>query len=380
MIPFNKPNLFGNEIEYILDAYENGKISGDGKYTKLCENFLEKRIGAKRVLLTTSGTHALEMSALLLNIKEGDEVIMPSYTFVSTANAFVLRGAKIVYCDIREDNLNMNEELIEDLITPNTRVIVPVHYAGMPCNMDKIMQIADKYNLLVVEDAAQAINSKYKGRYLGTIGDVGCYSFHETKNLYMGEGGALILNKEEFVERAEIMREKGTNRKKFFRGEVDKYSWVDIGSSYAPSDILAAILWAQFERIDDILNRRKQIWKKYYSKLKPLEDEGLIKLPPNVPDEQNNAHIFYILTRTPDERDKMLQYLKGRGVNATFHYVPLHLSKFSIERFGYKKLPVTEYVSERIIRLPLFYSLSEEEQDRVISAVYEYFNIRSTKV
>jgi len=361
MIPFNKQNLFGKEFEYIKDAYDSGKIAGDGKYTKLCHKFMEERFNAKKALLTTSGTHALEMAALLIDVKPGDEIIMPSYTFVSTVNAFVLRGAKIVYVDIREDNLNMDEKLIEEKITPKTKAIVPVHYAGVACEMDKIMEIANKYNLFVIEDAAQGVDAKYKDKYLGTIGHLGCYSFHETKNFSAGEGGAIIINDERFIERAEIIREKGTNRSQFFRGEIDKYTWVDIGSSYLPSDINAAILYNQFEHMDEITQRRKEIFEGYYSGLKESEEKGRLRLPIINEFAVPNYHMFYILLNSEEERDGLMYSLREEGIHSVFHYIPLHLTDYSKRAFGRFELPKTEIYSKRLLRMPMYFSLTNEQ-------------------
>lgn len=370
MIPFNKQNLFGKEFDYIKDAYDSGKIAGDGKYTKLCHKFMEERFNAKKALLTTSGTHALEMAALLIDVKPGDEIIMPSYTFVSTVNAFVLRGAKIVYVDIREDNLNMDEKLIEEKITPKTKAIVPVHYAGVACEMDKIMEIANKYNLFVIEDAAQGVDTKYKDKYLGTIGHLGCYSFHETKNFSAGEGGAIIINDECFIERAEIIREKGTNRSKFFRGEIDKYTWVDIGSSYLPSDINAAILYNQFEHMDEITQRRKEIFERYYSGLKELEEKGRLRLPIINDFAVPNYHMFYILLNSEEERDGLMYHLKEEGIHSVFHYIPLHLSDYSKKQFGtFENLINTEKISSLVLRLPMFYDLTTNQQEYIIGNI-----------
>ena len=369
MIPFNRQNLFGKELDYIKDAYKEGKISGDGKYTKLCNRFMEKRFDAKKVMLTTSGTHALDLSAILAEIKPDDEVIMPSYTFVSTANAFVLRGAKPVFCDIREDNLNMDETKIEDLITDKTKAIVPVHYGGVACEMDKIMKIAKKNDLMVIEDAAQGVNAKYKDKYLGTIGDIGCYSFHETKNYSMGEGGAIVINDEELIERAEIVREKGTNRKNFFRGEIDKYTWVDIGSSYLPSEINAAVLWNQLEHIDEIQKKRKDIFEMYYDGLKKLEYDGKLRLPIINDFAEPSYHMFYMIMNSEEERNEMIDYLKERGIQSVFHYIPLHLSEFYKKNFGDVRLPKTEDLSSRIIRLPMFYSLSKEKIMEIVEQI-----------
>ena len=374
MIPFNKQNLFGKEFEYINEAYSQGKISGDGKYTKMCEKFIENKFGTKRVFLTTSCTHALEMTALLCEITEGDEIIMPSYTFVSTANAFVLRGGKPVFCDIRRDNLNIDEGCIEKYITEKTKVIVPVHYMGVPCEMDTIMKIAKKYNLVVVEDAAQGVNSTYKGRYLGTIGDFGTYSFHETKNYSMGEGGALLVNNDKYIGKAEIIREKGTNRSRFFRGEIDKYSWVDMGSSYLPSDINAAILWNQFENINIINDKRKNIFKKYLNELKVLEEDGRFQLPKEELFKNSNFSGFYMILNDETDRIKFISYLKSHGIGASFHYVPLHLSEYSRKRgLDSTDLKNTEELSLKIVRLPFYYSLKMEEIDYVIEKIKNYW-------
>ncbi|HIJ05682.1 MAG: TDP-4-keto-6-deoxy-D-glucose transaminase [Methanomicrobiales archaeon 53_19] len=370
MIPFNRQVLMGNELEYIQDAYSQGKVSGDGKYTKLCSEFMERTFSAKKVLLTPSCTHALELAALLIDIQPGDEVIMPSYTFVSTANAFVLRGARPVFCDIRPDTLNIDEEKIEALITERTKAIVPVHYGGVACDMDRIIEIAKAHDLYVIEDAAQAVNARYKGRYLGTIGHFGCYSFHETKNYSMGEGGAIVINDERFIERAEIIREKGTNRSKFFRGEIDKYSWVDIGSSYLPSDISAAVLWAQLEKLDEIQEKRLSIWNAYYAALKPYEEAKTIRLP-IVPDyAEHNAHLFYVLFTDEQTRDKAMEDLKKQGIHAVFHYIPLHSAPMG-QRYGYSEgdLPVTEDLSGRLLRLPMYAGMRDDELQFTVSRV-----------
>jgi len=372
MIPFNRQNLFGKELEYIKDAYNSGKVSGDGKYTKVCSRFMEERFNSKKILLTTSGTHALELAALLADINEGDEVILPSYTFVSTANAFVLRGAKIVYCDIREDNLNIDENKIEDLITEKTKAISPVHYAGVACEMDTIMHIAKKHNLIVVEDAAQGVDAKYKGKYLGTIGDFGCYSFHETKNFSSGEGGAISINDEKYIKRAEIIREKGTNRSQFFRGEVDKYTWVDIGSSYLPSDINAAVLYNQFENMENINNKRKEIYNAYYNGLKDLQDQNKLRLPIINDFAKTNYHMFYIILNSEEERNGLMDYLKANGILSVFHYIPLHESPYSREKFGNFSLPVTENLSRRLLRLPMYYSLKLEEVNYIVDKIHSY--------
>src|SRR5665213_2029360 len=323
-IPFNKPYLTGHETEYIEQAVKSGKISGDGIFTKKCHQFFESKYGFKKVLLTTSCTDALEMAAILLNIQEGDEVIAPSYSFVSTVNAFVLRGAKIIFADSESLTPNIDADNIESLITPKTKAIIPIHYAGISCDMDKIMNLAKKYNLFVVEDAAQAIDSYHNGKPLGSIGNLAAFSFHETKNVISGEGGMLVINDDRFIKRAEIIREKGTNRSAFFRGEVDKYNWVDIGSSFLPSDIIAAFLFAQLENLDTIQKKRNQIWQLYYNGLKPLQDKGLIQLP-FIPDySTNNAHIFYLVCKNANDRIGLINTLNKEGINAVFHYLSLH--------------------------------------------------------
>lgn len=374
-IPFNKPPYIGEENEYVLNAVNKGHISGDGEYTKKCAKKLEELSGTKRALLTTSCTHATEMTALLSDIKPGDEVIMPSYTFVSTADAFVLRGAVPVFVDIRPDTMNIDETLIEDAITSKTKAIVPVHYAGVGCEMDTIMDIARRHNLTVIEDAAQAIASTYKGKALGTFGDFGCYSFHETKNISMGEGGALLIQNEDMIEPAEIIREKGTNRAKFFRGQIDKYTWVNYGSSYLPSDMNAAYLWAQLENIDTIQDRRLNVWNRYREGLTELAEREYIEFGV-IPEEcKNNAHMFYIKVKDLDTRTKLIKNLKENGIMATFHYVPLHSApagrKFG--RFNGEDRFTTKE-SERLIRLPLFYSITDEEVEYIIEKLKAYFN------
>jgi dTDP-4-amino-4,6-dideoxygalactose transaminase len=374
MIHFSQPAFIGNEEKYLKQAMENKQLSGDGQFTKKCHEWFEKYTGTKKALLTTSCTHALEMAAILLNIKEGDEVIMPSYTFVSTANAFVLRGAKIVFVDIRPDTMNIDETKIENAITDKTKVIVPVHYAGVACEMDTIMDIAKRYNLFVVEDAAQGITSTYKGKALGTIGDLGTYSFHDTKNITSGEGGVLLINNEEFKERAEIIREKGTNRSQFFRGEIDKYGWQDLGSSYLPSELNAAILLAQLENIEKIQEKRLSLWDKYYELLSDLEKQNLIELPKIPNNCTHNAHIFYIKCKDIDERTTLIEYLKSKDIYATFHYVPLH-SSIAGTKFG-KFMGDDIYTtkeSERILRLPLHYRISFDE---IINVVNEIFKVK----
>ena len=374
-VAFNKPPYIGKESEYVLDAVNKGHISGDGEYTKKCAKKLEELSGTKRALLTTSCTHATEMAALLSDIKPGDEVIMPSYTFVSTADAFVLRGATPVFVDIRPDTMNIDETLIEGAITSKTKAIVPVHYAGVGCEMDTIMDIARRHNLTVIEDAAQAIASTYKGKALGTFGDFGCYSFHETKNISMGEGGALLIQNEDLIEPAEIIREKGTNRAKFFRGQIDKYTWVNYGSSYLPSDMNAAYLWAQIENIDIIQKKRLSVWNRYREGLSELEKKEYIEFGV-IPDEcTNNAHMFYIKVRDLENRTDLLNFLKENGIQAVFHYVPLHSApagrKFG--RFNGEDRYTTKE-SERLIRLPLFYSITDEEVEYTIEMLLEYFH------
>ena len=376
MIPFNKPYLTGKETDYIFQAVQSGKISGDGIFTKKCHSFFETKYGFKKVLLTTSCTDALEMAAILLDVKAGDEIIMPSYTFVSTANAFVLRGATIKFCDSRTDHPGMDEDKIEQLITAKTKAIVPVHYAGVACDMDKIMAIANKHNLFVVEDAAQAIDSYYKGKPLGSIGHLAAFSFHETKNIISGEGGMLVINDERFIERAEVIREKGTNRSKFFRGEVDKYGWVDIGSSFLPSDIIAAFLYAQLESMDKIQERRKQIWERYYQGLKPLQDMNLIQLPVIPAYATNNAHMFYVIAKSLEQRTQIIQALKAQQIYAVFHYLSLHESVF-YKKEDSAELSLTDHYSNCLLRLPFYFELSEAEQTSVIDGVLNALNYKA---
>ncbi|MCX7846944.1 MAG: dTDP-4-amino-4,6-dideoxygalactose transaminase [bacterium] len=376
MIPFNKPYLTGNEIRYITDAHARGQLSGDGPYTKRCNEWLERNIGCHKALLTHSCTAALEMSALLLEIRPGDEVIMPSYTFVSTANAFVLRGGVPVFVDIREDTLNIDENQIESAITPRTKAIVPVHYAGVACELDTIKTIAGRYNVAVVEDAAQGIMSRYKGTALGRIGDLGCVSFHETKNIIAGEGGALLINRADLVERAEIIREKGTNRSKFYRGEVDKYTWVDLGSSYLPGEIVAAFLLAQMERAAEITAQRLKLWHLYHELLEQLEEEGSVRRP-RVPEMcTHNAHMYYVLVRDLETRTALIRYLKAHDVHAVFHYVPLHSSPAG-KRFGrcHGQLSVTNDISGRLLRLPLYYELGVGGVTYVCELLYKFFSV-----
>lgn len=374
MISFNKPPYVGEEIKYIEEAVKAQKICGDGQFTKKCNKWFEDKTGAAKVLLTTSCTHATELAALLLDIQPGDEVIMPAYTFVSTADAFVLRGATAVFVDINPKTMNIDENLIEDAITEKTKAIVPVHYAGVSCEMDKIMEIAKKHNLYVVEDAAQGVMSTYKGKALGTIGDYGCYSFHETKNYSMGEGGALLIRDGKNAELAEIIREKGTNRSKFFRGQIDKYTWVEAGSSYLPSDMNAAYLWAQLQKADEINENRLQSWNRYYEGLKDLKEAGKIELP-YVPEYcEHNAHMFYIKAKDLEERSALISYLKENGVTAVFHYIPLHTAPAGKEygRFhGEDKYTTKE--SERIIRLPMYYKLDEQDAKKVMDLIHTFY-------
>lgn len=375
MINFNVPPFICKELDYIKTAIENRKICGDGEFTKKCNKWFEDNFKTSKALLTTSCTHALEMAATLCDIKPGDEVIMPSFTFVSTADAFVMRGAKIVFVDIRPDTMNIDENLIEAAITDKTKAIVPVHYAGVACEMDKIMEIAKKYNLYVVEDAAQGVMSTYKGKSLGTIGDFGCYSFHETKNYSMGEGGALLIRDKEMIEKAEIIREKGTNRSKFFRGQIDKYTWVDWGSSYLPSEINAAYLWAQLEEADKINEDRLKSWNVYYENLKILEEKGYIELP-NIPTGCiHNAHMFYIKTKDIKERTKLIEKLKENDILAVFHYIPLHSSPAGIKfghMFGEDKYTTNE--SERLLRLPMYFNIGNDINKIIIEINNFYLN------
>ncbi len=373
-IPFNRPFIIGGELEYIAQAVRNGHISGDGPFTKKCHRLLEEKFNAKKILLTHSCTAALEMAAILCNVRPGHEVILPSFTFVSTANAFYMRGAKLLFVDIRPDTLNIDEEKIEGAITESTKVILPVHYAGMGCAMDTIMKIACQHQCYVVEDAAQGVNAKYGGQYLGTIGDIGTFSFHETKNFICGEGGAIVINNEAFIERAEMIWEKGTNRSKFFRGEVDKYTWVDIGSSYLPSDLLAAFLYAQLQHMDKIDKRRGEIFEYYYQALHPLAMDGVLRLPAISPECECNNHMFYILLKDEEIRDALMGYLKSNGILAIFHYVPLHLSPIG-RSMGYQEgqLPVTELVSGRLLRLPFYYDIKEEDQAEVVRCIKKFF-------
>jgi dTDP-4-amino-4,6-dideoxygalactose transaminase len=372
-IPFNRPVMLGNELDYIRQAVENGQISGDGPFTKKCHAFLEAQLGVPKVLLTTSCTHALEMSAILLNIQPGDEVILPDFTFVSTVNAFVLRGAKPVFVDVRLDTLNLDESKLEAAISPRTRAIVPVHYAGVGCEMDSIMEIARRHNLPVVEDNAHGLFGKYKGQYLGTFGVLASQSFHETKNFSSGEGGALLINDTSLLERAEIIREKGTNRSRFFRGQVDKYTWVDIGSSYLPSDILAAFLFAQFERRDQIQSHRQQVWEFYNQNLYDWAEKNGVRLPVIPAHTEQAYHMFYMLMPDLDLRQRFISYLRERDVYTVFHYLPLHLSDMG-RKFGGQPgdCPVTERVSDQLVRLPFYNNLSSSELEQVLDAILEF--------
>lgn len=372
-IPFNKPFLAGNELNYIGEAVKSGKISGDGLFTRKCHQFFETRYGFKKALLTTSCTDALEMAAILIDAQPGDEIIIPSFTFVSTANAFVLRGAKIVFADSGSFNPNIDTTRIEALINNKTKAIVVVHYAGVACNMEMITGIARKYNLYVIEDAAQCMDSFYLDKPLGSIGHLAAFSFHETKNVISGEGGLLAINDPQFIERAEIIREKGTNRSKFFRGEVDKYNWVDIGSSFLPSDIIAAFLYAQLECLEDIQLKRKSIWNRYYQGLEQLEKSGKIKLPKLPPYASNNAHMFYILCNNAGERDKLILFLKSRNINAVFHYLSLHESPFYKSHHDGRDLPYTRLYSETLLRLPMYYELNEGDVDHVVNSIGEFY-------
>lgn len=377
MINFNIPPFVGKEQDYIKEVIENNqKLCGDGPFTKKCNAWFEEMFITPKALLTTSCTHALEMAAILADIQPGDEIIAPSFTFVSTVNAFVLRKAKIVFVDIRPDTMNIDENLIEDAITDKTKAIVPVHYAGVSCEMDKIMKIAKKYNLYVIEDAAQGVMSKYNGQALGTIGDFGTYSFHETKNYTMGEGGSLLIQNKDLIERAEIIREKGTNRSKFFRGQVDKYSWVDVGSSYLPSELNAAYLYAQLEEAEMINNNRLKTWNLYYEGLKELEGKGLIELPVIPSKCEHNAHMFYIKCKDLEERTKLIKYLKDNKILAVFHYIPLHSAEAGI-RYGrfHGEDRYTTVESERLLRLPLYYNLEEEKTNYIIEKIFDFYQV-----
>lgn len=373
-IPFNKPHLSGKEAHYMYDAVYTGKLSGNGKYTQKCQAWFEEKYNFGKCLLTTSCTDALEMAAILLNIQPGDEVILPSYTFVSTANAFVLRGAKLVFADSRNDHPGIDEEGLEVLITPKTKAIIPVHYAGVACDMDIIMEVANKHNLFVVEDAAQAIDSYYTGkdgekRALGSIGHLAAFSFHETKNIISGEGGMLVVNDERFRERSEIIWEKGTNRSAFFRGEVDKYGWVDVGSSFLPSEVIAAFLWAQLEDIEDIQNRRVAIWQEYDQALKDWAKKNCIRQPFTPEFATNNGHLYYLVCSRISQRSELIEYLKKHGILAVFHYLSLHRSKYYQDKHDGRVLPLTDKYSSNLVRLPLFYDLQNDEQDYIIEVL-----------
>lgn len=374
MIKFNVPPFIGDEITTIQKAIDSQKICGDGRFTKSCNIWMEERFNANKVLLTTSCTHALEMAAILADIKPGDEVIMPSYTFVSTADAFVQRGATIVFVDIRPDTMNIDENLIEDAITDKTKAIVVVHYAGVSCEMDTITDIAKRHNLFVVEDAAQGVMSTYKGKALGTIGDFGCYSFHETKNYSMGEGGAILIKDDKYIEKAEITREKGTNRSQFFRGQIDKYTWVDYGSSYLPSELNAAYLYAQLKNADKINENRLNSWNLYYDLLKPLADEGFIELP-HIPEGcEHNAHMFYIKAKDLEERTKLIKFMKDNEISLAFHYIPLHSAPAGLKfgRFHGEDVYTTKE-SDRLVRLPMYYGLSTEEIQYVVKYIKKFY-------
>lgn len=373
LIPFNKPYLSGKETDYIKDAAAALKLSGDGVFTKKCHQYFEKRYGFRKALLTTSCTDALEMAALLAEIQPGDEVIIPSFTFVSTANAFVLRGAKIVFADVELSTGNLDISKLESLINKHTKAIVPVHYAGIACDMDPLVALCEKHNLFLIEDAAQAIDSFYKGRPLGQIGQMAAFSFHETKNIISGEGGMITINDDRFITRAEIIREKGTNRSQFFRGEVDKYGWVDIGSSYLPSDILAAFLYAQLEQLDDIQKKRKEHWNNYYELLKPLADQNRIRLPFIPEYATNNAHMFYIVCKDLEERTSLISQLKSKGITAVFHYLSLHKSPFFIDKHDGRELSTSDQLADTLLRLPLFYELTNKQIDYITRNILDFY-------
>ncbi len=374
MISFNVPPVVGDELAYIRQAIADHKISGDGAFTKKCHAWLEEQCGAGKALLTTSGTSALDMAMLLCDFHEGDEVILPSYTFSSTATSAVLAGARLVFVDIRPDTMNIDEKKIEDAITEKTKAVIVVHYAGVACEMSVIMAIAEKHHLKVIEDAAQGVMSTYRGKYLGTIGDFGCYSFHETKNYSMGEGGALIISRPEYVERAEILREKGTNRSKFFRGQVDKYTWVDIGDSYLPSELNAAYLLAQLQRAQEIYDDRMGTWQKYWEAFRPLAEQGKVEIPGIPSDCRHNAHMFYLKLADLEERTRFIEYMKGQGVHCVFHYIPLHSSPAGKKygRFHGEDVHTTKE-SERLVRLPMYYRMEQKDIDHVTEKVKEFF-------
>ena len=373
MIPFNKPYLSGKELDYIKDSVLSMKISGDGGFTKKCHQFFEEKYNFKKVLLTTSCTDALEMAAILIETQPGDEIIIPSYTFVSTVNAFVLRGAKIIFADSSAQNPNVDVNSIAQLITPKTKAIVVVHYAGIACDMDAVMAIAKQHNLFVIEDAAQAIDSFYKGKPLGSIGHLAAFSFHETKNIISGEGGMLAINDERFLQRAEIIREKGTNRSSFFRGEVDKYGWVDIGSSFLPSDIIAAFLYAQLENLNTIQKQRIHIWNKYYNALLPLEEKGFLQLPNLQEYASNNAHMFYVVCRNLNERTALINHLKQDDVQSVFHYLSLHKSPYYKDKHDGRDLPMTDIYADRLLRLPLFFELTDTQIQKIVLSIQSFY-------
>ncbi len=376
MINFNVPPFTGKEIEYIKQAVENQKICGDGPFTKKCSEWIEEQTGTSKCLLTTSCTHATELAALLAEIQEGDEVIMPAYTFVSTADAFVLRGAKAVFVDIRPDTMNIDENKIEAAITKRTRAIVPVHYAGVACEMGTIMAIAEKYNLMVIEDAAQCILASYQGKALGTFGDFGCYSFHETKNVSMGEGGALLIRDKKYIQEAEIIREKGTNRSQYYRGQVDKYRWMNYGSSYLPSDMNAAYLWAQLELAKEITKARLERWEQYHTQLQPLQERGILELPVIPEGCIHNGHMYYAKAKDMEERTRLLAFLKENGILSVFHYVPLHTAPAGLKFGEFRGEDIyTTKESERLFRLPLFFTLKESEVDYIVSKIKEFYGV-----
>ena len=376
MINFNVPPFTGKEIEYIKQAVENQKICGDGPFTKKCSEWIEEQTGTSKCLLTTSCTHATELAALLAEIQEGDEVIMPAYTFVSTADAFVLRGAKAVFVDIRPDTMNIDENKIEAAITKRTRAIVPVHYAGVACEMETIMAIAEKYNLMVIEDAAQCILASYQGKALGTFGDFGCYSFHETQNVSMGEGGALLIRDKKYIQEAEIIREKGTNRSQYYRGQVDKYRWMNYGSSYLPSDMNAAYLWAQLELAKEITKARLERWEQYHTQLQPLQERGILELPVIPEGCIHNGHMYYAKAKDMEERTRLLAFLKENGILSVFHYVPLHTAPAGLKFGEFRGEDIyTTKESERLFRLPLFFTLKESEVDYIVSKIKEFYGV-----
>lgn len=375
LIPFNKPCVVDKSQEYLIDVLYSGKLSGNGDYTKKCHSFFENKYGFSKVLLTTSGTDALEMAALLIDAKEGDEIIVPSYTFVSSALAFTRQGARIVFADSEVNTPNLDVSKLETLITPRTKAIVPVHYGGVAVDMDPLLGIAKKHNLFVIEDAAQAIDSHYKGKSLGALGDLGCFSFHDTKNITAGEGGMLVINNPDFLKRAEILWEKGTNRSEFFRGEVNKYGWVDTGSSFLPSELNAALLFSQLEKMEEIQRKRLHIWNIYNESLKKLEERNLVSLQKIPEYATNNAHMFYMVCNTPEERTQLIEHLKKDGIHAVFHYLSLHKSKYA-QKYHLDKayLPMSDYYTERLVRLPMFYSISDEDVNRVVSSILSFFD------